>query len=281
MEENTGNIVLDFYKALPFNYYGSVEAQADLVVKLQSVESFYPPLDKLIPTRKNILEIGCGAGWMANSIAYHYKKKVVGVDFNPYALERAQQVAEQLGLDNEFLCSDLFEFSRESAEDKARFDLIVSLGVLHHTDKCLEAIKIISKNLLASNGYFFIGLYHKFGRKPFLDYFEDLKSKNLNENEIFLKYKELHNLKDDTLLKSWFRDQVMHPHETQHTIEEIIGLLEEINCGLISTSINKFEEISNVLSLVEMEKNLSQISKDRLREKKYFPGFFVFLIQKK
>ena len=150
MEENTGNIVLDFYKALPFNYYGSVEAQADLVVKLQSVESFYPPLDKLIPTRKNILEIGCGAGWMANLIAYHYKKKVVGVDFNPYALERAQQVAEQLGLDNEFLCSDLFEFSRESAEGKARFDLIVSLGVLHHTDKCLEAIKIISKNLLAS-----------------------------------------------------------------------------------------------------------------------------------
>ena len=44
-------------------------------------------------------------------------------------------------------------------------DLIVSLGVLHHTNNCLEGIK---KIIHLSPEYILLGLYHKFGRKPLL-----------------------------------------------------------------------------------------------------------------
>ena len=53
---------------------------------------------------------------------------------------------------------------------KAEF-LIISLGALHHTNNCKEAIKYICK-FGETKSYLFLGLYHKYGRKPFLDHFE-------------------------------------------------------------------------------------------------------------
>ena len=136
------------------------------------------------------------------------------------------------------------------------------------------------QNLLRGKGYFFVGLYHKYGRKPFLKYFQDLKKLNLSEEELFKKYKELHGVRDETHLQSWFRDQVLHPHETLHTIEEIIQLLPELDCRLVSTSINRFKSIEDQQKLIEEEKTLHKVAEKRLYEKRYFPGFFVFLLQK-
>ena len=272
--------VLDFYKTLPFNYYGSIEEQVKSVLQLRPIEELYPPLKGLVAPCKNLLEIGCGPGWMTNSTANNYKKRVLGVDFNPHAIERAEAVANELELKSKFRCDDLFKFSENKRAEDECFDLIISLGVLHHTNNCLGAIKAICKNLLGKDGYFFIGLYHEYGRKPFLEYFEYLKKDNLTEDELLQKYRELHDLKDETLLRSWFRDQVLHPHETLHTIEEIISLLPELGCRLVSTSINKFADIEDPLDLIKEEKTIRQVAEQRLIEKKYFPGFFVFLLQK-
>ena len=90
----------------------------------------------------------------------------------------------------------------------------------------------------------------------------------------------MHSLRDETHLRSWFRDQVLHPHETLHTIEEIIQLLPELDCRLVSTSINRFKSIEDQQKLIEEEKTWHKVAEKRLYEKRYFPGFFVFLLQK-
>ena len=277
---DVGKTVLDFYKDLPFNYYGSIEEQVKSVIQQSPIEQLYPPLKGLVTPSENLLEIGCGAGWATNSIANYYKKKILGLDYNPRAIERARSVGEKLGLPTEFLCQDLFVFSEEKRAKEDCFDLIISLGVLHHTDNCIGAIRSICNNLLREKGHFLVGLYHKYGRKPFLKYFENLKKLNLSEEELLFKYKELHSLRDESHLQSWFRDQVLHPHETLHTIEEIIQLLPELNCRLVSTSINRFKSIKDQENLIEEEKTLQKIAEKWLYEKRYFPGFFVFLLQK-
>jgi SAM-dependent methyltransferase len=277
---DVGKTVLDFYKDLPFNYYGSIEEQVKSVIQQSPIEQLYPPLKGLVTPSENILEIGCGAGWATNSIANYYKKKILGLDYNPRAIERARSVGGELGLPTEFLCEDLFVFSEEKRAKEDCFDLIISLGVLHHTDNCIGAIRSICNNLLREKGHFLVGLYHKYGRKPFLKYFENLKKLNLSEEELLFKYKELHSLRDESHLQSWFRDQVLHPHETLHTIEEIIQLLPELNCRLVSTSINRFKSIKDQENLIEEEKTLQKIAEKCLYEKRYFPGFFVFLLQK-
>ena len=64
-------------------------------------------------------------------------------------------------LKSKFEVSDLSTY-----EDSSKYDLLISLGVLHHTNNCLQAIKYISK-FGNENSNLFLGLYHRYGRKPF------------------------------------------------------------------------------------------------------------------
>ena len=161
---------------------------------------------------------------------------------------------------------------------KKKFDLVISMGVLHHTHDCLKALDKTCK-FANKKSHICIGLYHKYGRKPFLEFVEELK--NLDESQKFKRYKEIHQLKDQTHLKSWFRDQVLHPHETQHTFKEISDIFMSNNFEIISTSINKFEKIQNLGDLFELEKSYKEISIEKLKKKEYFPGFFVVVAKNK
>ena len=59
--------------------------------------------------------------------------------------------------------------------ESRRIDLIIFLGVLHHTNNCLEGIKYICRNLLGRGGHFFVGLHHKYGRQTFESLLEEEK----------------------------------------------------------------------------------------------------------
>jgi len=74
---------------------------------------------------------------------------------------------------------------------------------------------------------------------------------------------------------SWFRDQVLHPHETQHTFKEISNLLINYGYSIISTSINKFNKIKDLKDIYELEKECHKISIKKIEDKEYYPGFFI------
>ena len=154
----------------------------------------------------------------------------------------------------------------------------------HHTQNFKVALKNTS---LLSSEYFLVGLYHKYGRKPFLNYFKTLREKYYKlskedlEKKLFFYYKKLDNRKVDEIHKlSWFRDQVLHPHETQHSFEEINQILKN-DFQLVFTSINRFEKIKNINEIVKEEKKLFDIGVDRLKEQQYYPGFFICIFKKK
>lgn len=266
--------VLEFYKQLPFNYYGSSELHAK-VVKSENVLLHYPPIVPYLKKGLSVIDVGCGAGLLPNSFAYYYDCKVTGIDFNPVAIERAKEVASILHLKVDFRVEDLFVY-----RPAKKFALVTSVGVLHHTNDCLEAIRVLCRNFVSSGGHFYLGLYHAYGRRPFLEYFDQMKKREASEDEMFDCYAKLHsNLKDEVHLRSWFRDQVLHPHETQHSLEEILSLLREENMVLLSTSINKFEPV-DWKSIFELEKTYERKGQEALREGRYFPGFFIIFAQK-
>ncbi len=272
--------VLEFYKELPFNSYSNVNEAIKNIKKINPVK-IYPPLEDIIhnDVNYNFLEVGCGVGWFSNSLKFNYDKiNVFGVDFNPVAIDFADKVQKKLNLNNKFVTQDLFEI-----DNYYEFDLINSVGVLHHTNNCLKGIeKIIS----LSPKYFFIGLYHKYGRKPFLDHFEKIKSNFANldpeklEEKLFDEYRKLDTRKmDDVHLRSWFKDQVIHPYETQHTLDEVLGVVEP-KYSVVSTSINNFKKIDNMSLIVDNEKLLFNYALNKLQKNNYYPGFFVFLCKK-
>jgi 2-polyprenyl-3-methyl-5-hydroxy-6-metoxy-1,4-benzoquinol methylase len=266
--------VLEFYKSLPFNYQDSVENQVKAIRSRDSV-SAYPVLPPLLKKGVSVLEVGCGTGWLSNAISFYYKSSVLGLDFNPVAIARAREVAQAMKLKASFEVADFFVY-----QPNTLFDVVVSLGVLHHTDNCQAAVRRICLGFVRPGGYVMIGLYHHYGRQPFLDHFQEMKDSGATEKEMLARYRELHPLKDETHLMSWFRDQVLHPHETQHTLAEMLPILQETGMELVSTSINRFQPIDSVEKLLEEEITYRDIGSERLQENKYFPGFFVFLARK-
>lgn len=272
--------VLEFYKQLPFNYRGDVKQHSQAILERNAVEA-YPVLPPILKPSCRVLDVGCGTGWMANNIAYHYQCCVMGIDFNSVAISRAREIAAALSsgataLSLEFVETDLFQFLPDQP-----FDVVISLGVLHHTNDCSEGLRHLCRSCVKPGGHMFIGLYHKYGRKPFLDHFSSMMARGASEAEMFKEYRMLHSvITDETHADSWFRDQVLHPHETQHTLEEVVPLLREEGMELLSTSINRFQPFDSVESLFKLEKTYEEYGKEMLAKKKFFPGFFVFLARK-
>ena len=142
--------VRTFYEALPFNYHGGVESSAE-AVEANPVAAVYPDLHTLLASGRvrRALELGCGAGWLTNTLAMHYGVRMTAIDFTAPALARARDVARRLGVtgSTEFIEADLFTY-----QSPTPFDLVVSMGVLHHTGDARGGV-LHAASLVAPGGH--------------------------------------------------------------------------------------------------------------------------------
>ena len=271
--------VRTFYEEMPFNLFASADADA-AGLRRNVLPGAFPDLHEVLSSGevRSVLDAGCGAGWLANTIALHYGIPVVGVDFTERAVGRAREVADALGTSRlaRFRVADLFSVEDEEA------DLVTSMGVLHHTHDARGAFLRIQR-LAGPRGFVHLGLYHRHGRQPFLDLLRGVLATE-GEDAAFRRYRELDGARrgDETLLRSWFRDQVLHPHESLHTLREVDGWLREAGFELRSTSINAFEPFRRVDDLFELEPSLAEMSRRaNCVEGRAYPGFFTVLARRK
>ena len=282
--------VRSFYTDLPFNYHGTPESAVE-AIRRPSIERAYPDLHEHLTSLAGhrtdangtlnitVLEVGSGAGWLSHGMSLHYSVDVDAIDLTPAALERARALAPLVGTEGRvhFRECDVFEFHTSK-----RYDLIVSLGVLHHTGDARGALERLVR-YLAPGGHVYLGLYHAPGRRVFLDAMWRI-AREEGEEAAFERYRELDRVHaaDETLARSWFRDQVLHPHETQHTLREVCGWFDEMELELVTTSINRFQPISDRELLFDLELGYEETSRRALfEENRYFPGFFTALARRR
>jgi SAM-dependent methyltransferase len=88
---------------------------------------------------KLVLDVGCGMGRFAD-VATRWGARVVGIDLSAAAEVAARNLAER-----EFVALQADVFALPFAP--ASFDLIYSIGVLHHTPSCEQAVKALPQYL--------------------------------------------------------------------------------------------------------------------------------------
>lgn len=88
---------------------------------------------------KRVLDVGCGMGRFAD-VATRWGARVVGID-----LSAAAEVAARNLADRDFVAFQADVFALPFAEES--FDCIYSIGVLHHTPNCEQAVKSLPQYL--------------------------------------------------------------------------------------------------------------------------------------
>ena len=104
---------------------------------------------------KLVLDVGCGMGRFAE-VATRWGARVVGID-----LSLAAEVAAKNLLDREFVAFQADVFALPFAPES--FDIIYSVGVLHHTPDCEAAVKALDK-YLKPGGVLAVWLYSGYNK---------------------------------------------------------------------------------------------------------------------
>jgi carbamoyltransferase len=203
-----------FYETTPFPNYDEVDNQRALVEKARA-GTFARLLNDQIPYHARVLEVGCGTGQLTNYLSIAHRS-VLGVDVCLNSLRLAQAFKAQQGLVRAvFAQLNLFR----PAVKSDFFDYVISNGVLHHTSDCRSAFRSIGR-LVRPGGYLVVGLYSAYARR-----LHAVRRAFVRLTGVTGAWLDPHfgRVEAEGKRQAWFRDQYEHPHETWHTIDEVLG----------------------------------------------------------
>lgn len=271
--------IKEFYEETPFPDYDDYDNVGSLIEKSRQ-GIFAKLLDDQIPYGTHILECGCGTGQLTNFLSVA-NRNVIGTDICLNSLQMAQEFKEKNDLNNAFFAQmNLFRPCFKSN----RFDLVIANGVLHHTSDPFMAFQTLSK-LVKPQGYILIGLYHKYGR-----IFTDIRRfifKISKDKLKFLDRRTVNKKISSAKRKAWFTDQYKNPHESKHTIGEILKWLKETEFTFVK-SIPKtvpFEGFHQTEKLFKPDKPANKMVRFMVEFSKIFTGsgeggFFIIIARK-
>lgn len=227
-DRDVTEMVRAFYEETPFPNYDDLNSRESLVAK--SREGFFAAaLDEQLPNGAIVLEAGCGTGQLTNFLGLSWKRRVFGGDICINSLRLANGFRERYRIANAaFLQMNLF---RPPFRDGS-IDVVICNGVLHHTGDARAGFAALLRKV-KPGGLILIGLYNTYARLPTLwrrRAFERFGS------SLYLLDPRLTSARlNQARWQAWFRDQYRHPHETRHSIDEVLGWFDEAGIDFLSS----------------------------------------------
>lgn len=213
-ETDVSRLMREFYEENPFPNYEPNETLGSLIGKSKA-RVFPEMLNRSILPNSAVLEVGCGTGQLSNFLGIA-RRTVLGVDMSLGSLSLAEEFRSRNRLNTvAFAQMNLFEMQLQPES----FDTVISLGVLHHTSDPEGGLKSILR-FLKKDGHIIVGLYNRYGRVK--TYLRRAVFSVFGERFLRLDpYVRSYNVKWDKR-KAWFMDQYRNPHESCHTMGEVL-----------------------------------------------------------
>ena len=237
-----------------------------------------------------ILISGCGTGQHALTTASVYKNaNIYALDLSFNSLSYAKRKAKELDFKNiKFIQGDLLDIKKLNK----KFDLIESVGVLHHMSDPFLGWKILT-DCLKDNSFMWIGLYSKKAREHIAEIRKSIKELKIETtkynidsfrkkifNDNSTKWNSLKN-SPDFYSTSGIVDLLFHVQEHNFTIPIIREYMKTLNLFFLgfedANIINKFKKIYNKPRDVY---DLDKWHKFEIKNPKVFSGMYQFWCQK-
>jgi SAM-dependent methyltransferase len=227
-DHDVTEIVKAFYEDTPFPNYDDIDSRETLVIKARQGR-FAAALDEQLPEGAIVLEAGCGTGQLTNFLGLSWKRRVLGGDICLNSLRLANSFREHYRIANAaFLQMNLF---RPPFHDNS-IDVLISNGVLHHTGDPRKGFEILLRKV-KPGGLILIGLYNSYGRLPTL--WRRWAFKRFGPAVYFLDSRLTSARMNEGRWQAWFRDQYRHPHETRHSIDEVLDWFDAAGVDFLSS----------------------------------------------
>ncbi len=217
--------VKSFYEENPFPSYEGLEEFGELVNK-GSTNPFSADLLKSVGYNKMVLECGCGTGQLSHYLQLN-NNHVLGIDMSLGSLKLAVEHKMRNGLGrSSFAQMNIFDLA---IKDNS-FDVIISNGVLHHTFDARRAFAHIVRKV-KPGGIVVVGLYNRYAR-----IMTWLRARLIRFVGPKIDYVVRKQIRDSRKAEIWIQDQYFNPHETWHSIDEVLGWFAEngveyLNCS--------------------------------------------------
>jgi SAM-dependent methyltransferase len=217
--------VRSFYEENPFPSYEGLEEFGELVSKGHD-NSFSKNLLDAIGYNKTILECGCGTGQLSHYLQLN-NNHVLGIDMSLASLGLAVEHKRRNALTRaSFAQMNIFNLA---IKDNS-FDVVISHGVLHHTFDARRAFAAIVKKL-KPGGIIMVGLYNRPARLPTL-----IRSKLIGLLGPNIDFVVRSRIRDKRKAAIWIADQYYNPHETWHSLDEVLAWFKENHVDYLNAS---------------------------------------------
>jgi SAM-dependent methyltransferase len=220
------DIVKEFYEETPFPNYDGLDTRDSLRRKARA-GVFARLLDEQIPHTAKVLEVGCGTGQMTNLLGMGWGRTCIGADLCLNSLQLAKGFRDRFSINNaHFIQINLFRPPLKPGG----FDVVISNGVLHHTSDSAGAFRSIAP-LVRPGGFIIIGLYNWLGRLPTL--WRRWLIEKFGQGGALLDHR-LRGKGEAVRREAWFMDQYRNPHETKHSIDEVLTWFDRAGFDFMS-----------------------------------------------
>lgn len=217
----------EFYERHTFPGYDGIDSPGVLMDKARR-SNFGAWLDQAIPPMATVLEVGCGTGQMTNFLGLVATRTVIGVDQSAASLLLGNEFAERFGMRNvHFLQGNIF--AMPIAERAA--DVLICSGVLHHTPDPRGGFESLLK-LVKPGGIILIGLYNRYARIPLRlrKTLFRMTGRAFHRLDAHLRRKDV----DASKKQIWFADQYRNPHESWHSVDEVLRWFDDAGVEFLS-----------------------------------------------
>lgn len=217
--------IRSFYETNPFPSYEGLEEFGELANK-GNKNPFSVQLLDAIGYNKLVLECGCGTGQLSHFLQLN-NNHVLGIDLSLGSLGLAIEHKQRNRLARSSFCQmNIFDLA---IKDES-FDVVISHGVLHHTFDARAAFAHIVRKA-KPGGIVMVGLYNRPARFPTW-----LRSKLIRLFGPNIDYVVRNRIHDARKADIWIQDQYFNPHETWHSIDEVLTWFKEngveyLNCS--------------------------------------------------
>lgn len=222
------DVVKAFYEKTPFPNYDDLDSAESLRAKADS-GVFARLLNEQIPHGSKILESGCGTGQLSNFLGLTWGRTVFATDLCVNSLKLGQAFKQQNEIPTVcFLQMNLFRpvFRPES------FDFVIANGVLHHTSDPFLGFQAIL-TCLKKGGFIIVGLYNTYGRLT--TDIRRLVFRLTGDRFRVLDPRLRITTLGEVRKQAWFMDQYNHPHESKHTIGEVLQWFDRSGVEFINS----------------------------------------------